>query len=306
MTSSSRQGIVTRFEGRICRVLADGVMLDCAARGLLFKDLGEYTHPVCAGDRVRVDWDGRTWVVSEVFPRRTLIGRSMAGKVPRIKPIAANVDQLIIIAAMKRPRLREGLIDRFLVCAERAGVKAVIVLNKIDLVHAEDVERTAANFGSCGYPVLATCAVDGRGVDEVRRVLAERTSVLAGPSGAGKSTLLNRVQPGLGLATGAVSARTNKGRHVTAAVTLIPLAMGGYVVDTPGVREFGLYDCAPEDLFEGFPEFAPFIGNCRFSDCAHIHEPDCAVKAAVERGDISAQRYGGYVRLRKSLEEGTH
>ena len=130
--------------------------------------------------------------------------------------------------------------------------------------------------------------------------------MLAGPSGAGKSTLLNRVQPGLSLATGAVSARTNKGKHVTAAVTLIPLAMGGYVADTPGVREFGLHDFAPEDLAESFLEFVPFIGKCRFSDCRHIHEPDCAVKAAVESGDISAQRYGGYVRLRKSLEEGTH
>jgi len=302
MTVGSTEGIVTRFDGKVCRVLVDDATLDCAVRGVLFKDLGDCTHPVCAGDRVRIESEGGAHAVAEVLPRTTLIARPIPGRALKIKPIAANIDQLVIIAAMRKPRLRLGLVDRLIVCAERAGVRAIVVLNKIDLCEPEDVATAAYCYTSCGYRVLTTCGLDARGIDELRAVLVGTSSMLVGPSGVGKSTLLNLVEPGLELKTGPVSDKTTKGMHVTTTVTLIPLAAGGYVADTPGVREFGLYDLTAEEVAGYFREFEPFAGECRFSNCSHTHEPGCAVKGAVETGRINRQRYAGYVRLRESLE----
>ena len=188
------------------------------------------------------------------------------------------------------------MLDRFLVIAEKQKVPAVIVANKTDLV-----KEPAAVFGmytQIGYRVIYTSASDGRGLDELRRALAGRISALAGPSGVGKSSLLNALQPGLGLAVNEISMALNKGRHTTVSRQLLPVEGGGYVADTPGWKSLALWDTEPEEMDAYFPELAPLVARCQFSDCSHRHEPGCAVRAALAEGRIHPERYDSYLRLR--------
>ncbi|MEW6093257.1 MAG: ribosome small subunit-dependent GTPase A [Chloroflexota bacterium] len=307
MTQASPEpGLIVRSQSGFFTVQCRGDVtspLICRLRGRLKQ--GPRTGDIAAvGDRVQVTRqpDG-TGTIESIEPR----GRSLVRLDPRPQGVyqqvlLANPDQAIFVFACAQPRPHLRMLDRFLVIAEKQGLPAVIVANKVDLVGQEQAERLFGFYPAIGYPVLYTCAKTGLGVDELRGRLTEKVSALAGPSGVGKSSLLNAVQPGLGLAVREVSAAVGKGRHTTSVRELFPLEGGGYVADTPGMRSLALWDTQPEELDGYFPEIAPLVTGCQFSDCTHRSEPGCAVRAAVEAGKVRPERYDSYLRLRAGEE----
>jgi ribosome biogenesis GTPase / thiamine phosphate phosphatase len=299
-----KTGIVLQARSGRHRVQDGDDAVTCFVRGRL-KQEKLYTDLIATGDYVR--WRptrAGKGVIEEVLPRKTQLSRLQPGPgdIPIEDVIVANPDQVVFIFAVLDPVPHLRLLDRLLVIAENNDLPAIICANKIDLLAAADdpVEEARYLFGvyeEIGYPVIYASARTSQGVDELRERLTGKLSVLSGPSGVGKSSLLNAVQPDLGLATRTISDATGKGRHTTVGVRLWPLVGGGYVADTPGLREAGFYDIEPEELAWHFVEMRPYLADCRFSSCSHTHEPGCAVKAAVEAGLISEERYDSYCRL---------
>ena len=215
----------------------------------------------------------------------------------------ANPDQVTLVFSCANPSPRLRMLDRLLVGAELQDIPVVICANKLDLVEARCAHELFGIYEDIGYCVVYTSAVAGQGVERLRGVLQGKVSALVGPSGAGKTSLLNAIQPGLGLRVGEVSQLTRKGRHTTVVPQLFPLEAGGWVADTPGVRALALFDVDPEDLDAYFPDVAPLVPHCQFSDCAHTAEPGCAVIQAVEDGQVNRHRYESYVRLREEHQK---
>jgi ribosome biogenesis GTPase len=236
-------------------------------------------------------------VIEEIAERTRVLSRKAPGRETE-QVIVANPDQAVFVFSCADPDPNFRMLDRFLVVAEREAMPAVICANKIDLVEPRSARQEFEEYKRLGYGVLYTSAKTGKGIRALRKILTGRLSVMAGPSGAGKSSLLNRVQPGLGLRTRQVSRLTGKGQHTTVSLELIPLEGGGYVADTPGLKAFALWDVEPEELDAYFPEMRERVAACEFSDCTHLHEPGCAVLSAVERGEISPERYESYQRMR--------
>ncbi len=278
-------------------------------RGKFRLDETDVTNPVAVGDRVTIRLnEDQTGLITRIHPRRNKLSRRAAGRrAEREHVIVANVDRAWVVQAVRCPRYNPGFIDRFLVMAEVYEIPPGLIFNKMDLLPASEDEALAAcmaQYEVLGYPVLRTSARTGAGLDAVREAFQGNTNVLTGPSGVGKSTLLNRIESGLHLDTQTVSEKTNKGRHTTTYAALYPLSGGGFVADTPGIREFGLVDLAPEELSHYFVEFLPYLLDCRFRECTHDHEPGCAVKAAVEAGAISRARYESYLNILDALQQG--
>jgi len=248
------------------------------------------------GDRVRAELHAGDGVVVAVRERENALCRA-APHSGRPQLLAANVDQALVVFAVARPEPKRGLVDRFLVGCHMAGISAVVVVNKIDLGF-NGVDDWLGIYQDLEYEVLQVSARTGWGLGRVRRRLVDRTTLFCGPSGAGKSSLLNAVYPGFRLKVGSISDATGKGKHTTTRAELMPLPHGGFVVDTPGLKEFGLLDAESTELVTAFPEIAAEIGGCRFSDCSHTHEPDCAVRVAVEDGVIDAERYASFLKIR--------
>jgi ribosome biogenesis GTPase len=243
-------------------------------------------------------------MIEAIEPRQHLLSRiapTPRGEYKQI--IIANPDQAVFVFACAKPELRLGMLDRLLVVAEKQGLPVLIVANKVDLVDFGQAEALFSHYEPLGYPLVYTSAKTGLGIQELATKLHGKLSVFAGPSGAGKSSLLNSIQPGLGLAVRSVSQVTGKGRHTTVVRQLFPLSGGGYVADTPGLKAMALWDIRPEELDGYFPELRKRVPDCQFSDCTHIHEPACAVLAALERGEIHPERYASYVRMRMGQDE---
>jgi ribosome biogenesis GTPase len=216
--------------------------------------------------------------------------------------IVANADQLLIISSWRDPHIWLELVDRYLIAAERYNLLPIICVNKIDLAESvETPQATLQPYQDLGYRVIFTSALTGKGVGKLRKVLSQRTSVLAGLSGVGKSSLLAAVQPGLELRIGQVNEQSGEGRHTTTQVVMHRLERGGFVVDTPGIREFGLSELRQEELARFYPEIVAVSGACRFGNCSHMHEPGCAVKAAAHKGSISVDRYHSYQKIYATL-----
>lgn len=281
--------------------LDDGTLLECRLRGRVKQERGD-SDLVVIGDRVAVaplaDGDA---MIESVEPRRTRFSRRQPGPRGSWKEdmIVANLDQVLVVFACADPMPHLRMVDRFLVVAEHNEVEAVVVANKVDLVGLAAARGIFAGYEAVGYPVHFVSAREGIGVEELADRLVGRVSVVTGPSGVGKSTLLNAIQPGLRIETGAVSESVHKGRHTTTSAELHPLTApgGGYVADTPGLRELGLWHVPPEELAWCFPEMRDHIGRCAFNDCRHLQEPRCAVLAAVAAGQISEARHDSYRRL---------
>ena len=281
-----------------------GELLFCRVRGRLYDAAGSKKHPVAPGDIVLVTHvSPGAGVVEEIRPRRTWLSRPSGQRGDKEQILAANVDQLAIVVAVKNPPLRVGLIDRLIVAARNQQIEPFVVINKVDLGRRQKVDEVSSIFTELGYRVLRTCATEGGGVEDLIAALAGKTTIFAGHSGVGKTSLLRRIDPSLTLKVGDVSRSTGKGCHTTTRAQLLRLPAGGYVVDTPGVRAFGLWDLDPADLDVFFNEFEPFIEKCRYYDCTHEHEPACAIRDALSRGVISEPRYKAYLRILETLRE---
>lgn len=290
------QGRVISVHGLKSRVQGeDGELYECAVRQVLKSLSIEQRNAVVAGDRVRFraesPLDG---MIESIEPRSGVISRTSRGQQ---HVLVANVDYLLIIASAAEPNLKPGLIDRFLLTAEQCGVEPVVVINKVDLGDAAGLQQLLGVYASLGYRVLLTSAQTGLNIEYLRELLQGKQTALAGQSGVGKSSLLNRIQPGLGLAVAEVSQDNQKGRHTTTATKLIPIKQGGAVFDTPGIRQFQLWDISSGEVAGLMPDFRPYVSGCRYPDCLHLSEDDCAVKDAVADARIDARRYETYCHL---------
>jgi ribosome biogenesis GTPase len=287
-------GRVLRVHGLYCIVEAeDGRQFRCVVRRLLRTLATDERNIVTCGDRVRFQpapaGDG---VIERVEPRHGVLTRASRG---REHVLVANVDQVVFVVSLVEPELKPHLIDRYLASAAQGDVRPVLCLNKADLVEPADYQALVGYYSQLGVPALLTSAATGAGIGRLRERLKGRETVFSGQSGVGKSSLLNAIQPELGLRVREVSEVNQKGRHTTTTAELIKLEFGGWVVDTPGVRQFGLWDVIPEEVEGFFPEFRPFVPLCGFPDCTHTHEERCAVKRAVLRRWVSESRYTSYL-----------
>lgn len=294
------RGTVVAMRGLYAEVDDGAALWACTVRRLLRTRLIGDRHPVTVGDHVRFrvettgDPAGRKGVIESVEKRQGLLQRR-AGR--RTQTIAANIDQAIIVSSAAEPTPKPHLIDRYVVASLAGEIMPVICMNKADLDSDGSAAAVLERYVDLGYQTLATSAVTGVGIDRLREILENNASVIAGQSGVGKSSLLNIVQPGLNLRTRGITEQTGKGRHTTSTANMIRLQIGGYVVDTPGIRSFDL-SIVPRNEFEAyFVEFVDRLADCKFPDCTHVHEDGCAIKAALERGEIHPQRYESYVQL---------
>ena len=290
-------GTVLERDGSTYRILTAGGEVRAVLRGKMKRD----TPRVVVGDRVELDTEVETGLlaIAGVADRTSLLAR----RVPEgrgTRPVAANVDQVLVVTATRDPDPVPQLVDRLLVVAEANQIPAAVVLNKVDLDPGQALRE---RFLRAGYPVVSTSVKTGAGLDELRARLVGRESVVTGPSGAGKSSLLNALEPGLQLRTGEISARVRRGTHTTVSAVMVPLAIGGFLVDTPGFSEVGLWGLEPRELAYCFPEFRAVMGRCRYADCSHVHEPGCAVLEAVRGGTIAVDRHESYRTLLAELVE---
>lgn len=329
--AGARHGVVASGTGGTWRVITDdGAECEAVLRGRLKKSesgrrpdgslrrdtiaADAATLKLAVGDRVRLESDARdrAWTITEILPRKSRLARRAPGGGPGERVLAANVDQVLVMFAAAKPDPHPRMLDRFLVIAEANHLAARIVINKVELVGEHIARERFVDYERAGYPMHYTSVKQRIGIDAVGEILSGRVTVVSGPSGVGKSSLLNALFPGLGLRVAEISESVNKGRHTTVGAFLHPLARlvpgvdaiaAGAVVDTPGLREIGLWELPIDDLGRCFPELRELTGECRFADCAHLAEPGCAVRRAVESGGLSSARYHSYLKLRTEISE---
>ena len=306
------EGLVIRTTGNWYRVLPDGgEAVECRLRGNYRLRGNKQTNPVAVGDRVlfEMEADG-TGVIHDVRDRSNYIVRRATKLSKQTHVIAANIDLLCIVATLGLPRTSTGFIDRLLVTAEAYHIPACIIFNKCDLLVDDDLraiqDELSSLYRAVGYPVLEVSALNGNGIEELKNLIAGKTVLFSGHSGVGKSALLNAISPGLSLKVGAISDWSLKGRHTTTFAEIHPVNLSPftshlspftYLIDTPGIKEFGMVDFTPQELGHFFPEMRRVLHDCYFANCTHRHEPRCAVKAALESGDISEERYRNYLSI---------
>ena len=316
-------GVVLGGTGGVWRVQRDdGVIIDTSLRGRVKKSnagrradgslrrdtiaAAADTLKLAIGDRVVLEQDesSSAWTIARILPRRSKLARRAPGGGFGERVVAANVDQVVVVFAAANPEPHPRMLDRFLVIAASNDIPTLVVINKIDLVSAADVHARFAAYERAGYPLHLTSTRTGAGLAALAAALHGRVTAISGPSGAGKSSLLNAIYPGFNLRVGEISRSVNKGRHTTVGASMHPLPGpdGGFVVDTPGLREVGIWELDPRELARCFIEFRPHIDRCRFGDCLHRAEPGCAVRDAVAAGEVSADRYDSYLRLLEELE----
>ncbi len=312
----SPSAVVARVDfGSCVLLLDDGELLAGRARGKLMGPRKSLGNAIVVGDRVTFERPadpasgGTDVVVSAVAPRRNSFSRRASGNRAAEQVVAANLDQVVLVASVADPDFSRGLADRVFCQAEHAGLPARLVLNKVDLaLQSPDTDPRGVldDYAQAGVPGHRVCAKTHEGIEELRRACVGQRSLFVGHSGVGKSTVLNALVPGLDLLEGAVNAKTGKGRHTTTAAVLARPEPGFELIDTPGVRAFALWGIGPEDLDHAYREFAPLLGRCKFNDCRHRGEPGCALDAAAASGLIARRRLASYRRLLEELESESH
>lgn len=291
-------GVVVRATGSWYDVMRHGERVQCRIRGKLRLRGARSTNPVVVGDVVHCQADeGGDYVICDISPRRNYIIRRASNLSKESHIIAANIDRALLMVTLRSPATATEFVDRFLVTCEAYKVPVTILLAKTDIQDREQIAAFCEVYEGAGYEVLEVSATDGVGVDRVRELLAGHTTLISGNSGVGKSTLIRAIDPTLDIRTGELSESHHKGRHTTTFSTMYPLSDGGYVVDTPGIKGFGLLDIDADELWHYFPEMMRVATGCRFYNCTHTHEPGCAVIGAVECGEISLMRYESYLKI---------
>lgn len=286
-----------------------GQWFNARIRGVLKMDDITSTNPVAVGDIVEIDIEEEeagTAIINSIADRRNYINRQSPKSKYQHHIVAANLDQSVLVATLREPRTSQGFIDRFLVASEMYHVPAVIVFNKWDIYREKEkqlYEEWAAMYGEAGYPVIVCSTVTGEGIEALKQKLTGKISLFSGHSGVGKSTLLNAILPELKLRTQDVSGWSGKGMHTTTFAEMFDLPGGGSLIDTPGVREFGLVNVTKQELSHYFPEMRSRLNDCQFNNCQHLNEPGCAIKQAVEEGAITAERYESYISLLLTIDE---
>ena len=299
MEQHQTEGIVISSSGSWYEVATEAGVLNCRIRGRLRLKGIRSTNPVVVGDRVIVEPDGESSVIVGIIPRRNYIIRRASNLSKESHIIAANLDQALLIVTLHSPTTPREFVDRFLVTCEAYKVPVTIVLGKADILseeHADEAEEFTAIYEDAGYRVMRLSSITGEGVEEIRAMLRDRTTLVAGNSGVGKSTLVGSIDPSLDIRTGEISESHHKGKHTTTFSTMYALE-GGYIIDTPGIKGFGLIDIEGRELCRYFPEMMRLSPSCRFYNCTHTHEPGCAVTEAVKEGRVAWSRYDSYLKI---------
>ena len=295
------KGRVTKSTGSWYNVrLEDGTTVQARVKGKLRLVERRTTNPVNIGDVVMVDTEDGDTVIREVLPRTNYIIRQSSRNRTAEHILACNIDQALLMATISQPRTSSGFIDRFLVTATAYHIPSILLFNKMDLYEEKEMKilnEMKSAYSIAGYRVIMTSAVRKEGVDEVKELMMNKTSLLAGHSGVGKSTLINAIVPELDLKTSELSGYHEKGKHTTTFAEMFELPFGGFIIDTPGIKEFGIIDFEESEVSHYFPEMEKRLHDCRFNNCLHINEPGCAVKDAVEKGEIAISRYENYLSI---------
>jgi len=297
-------GIVVKSTGSWYEVMKpSGEIINCRLKGKFRLQGLKHTNPVTVGDKINYEMEpnSENGVIFSIEPRKNYIIRKSSNLSKQTHIIASNIDQAILMVTIAFPNTSLGFIDRFLVTAEAYHIPTTIIFNKVDLCTngLEDVLQETIDLyhKKVGYAYLKTSVNDKIGLDKVKELLQNKTTLVAGHSGVGKSSLLNAIEPNLNLRTGIISKTSFNGQHTTTFAQMHPLSFGGFIIDTPGIREFGVVDLNNAELSHYFKEMKPFIGKCKFNNCQHIHEPQCAVLEALEAGQIPAERYQSYLSI---------
>ncbi|HYV93861.1 MAG TPA: ribosome small subunit-dependent GTPase A [Chitinophagales bacterium] len=300
------KGLVTKSTGSWYNVrLEDGTNVQARVKGKLRLVDRRTTNPVNIGDRVVIDTEEGDSVISEILPRENYIIRQSSRNRTAEHILACNLDQAMVMATISQPRTSTGFIDRFLVTATAYHVPSIVVLNKTDLYQEKEMRimnEWKSVYTSAGYKVITTSAEKMEGINEVREMMTNKTSLLAGHSGVGKSTLINKIVPELNLKTEEIAKWNEKGKHTTTFAEMFELPFGGFIIDTPGIKEFGILDLEEAEVSHYFPEMEKRLHDCRFNNCLHINEPGCAVKDALEKGEIAMSRYENYLSIIHELK----
>ncbi len=294
------QGVVIRATGSWYEVLSDQKVYNCRIRGRLRLKGVRSTSPVVVGDIVHFEGDSdENYTIETIETRRNYIIRRASNLSKESHIIASNIDRAIIVATLFSPATPTEFIDRFLVTCEAYKIPATIILAKVDLARSEEdmMHNFIATYRSAGYEVVEVSATEGIGLERVKEILKGHTTLISGNSGVGKSTLIGAIEPGIEIKTGEISSSHNKGKHTTTFSTMYPLSEGGYIIDTPGIKGFGLLDIDDDELWHYYPEMMRYGADCQFYNCTHTHEPKCAVVRAVEQGEIAYSRYESYLKI---------
>ena len=303
------EGLVTLSKGKWCKVLVEnGDLLDCRIKGRFKLDDMKLTNPVTVGDRVIVvvEEGQETAMITQILPRKNYVARQSPSRKYMLHLLASNIDQALVIVTIRSPNVKLGFVDRFLLTTEPLDIPTCIVFNKVDLLDEDDLADLAeieAIYQTIGYQTLRVSATERLGLDEFKAILQDKTTLIGGHSGVGKSTLVNAIQPQLHLRIGDISDYTGKGTHTTTFSELFALSFGGNIIDTPGIKELAFIDLTPEQVTDNFREFFHEAPNCKYKDCKHFQEPNCAVKTAVNEGKISEMRYASYINILTEVQE---
>jgi len=273
-------------------------VLDCVLNGKLRFDGRKTTNPVAVGDKVDIEREGEDTVISNIHPRKNYIIRKSINLSKQAQILASNLDQAILVATLVAPRTSLGFIDRFLITAEAYSIPAKLIFNKADILDKQLLElqqEIIDIYTEIGYECIVVSSINGEKLEKVKSLLKNKITLISGHSGVGKSTLINAIEPTLNLKTGEISSAHSKGMHTTTFAELHELSFGGFIIDTPGIKELGLVEMKKEEVGHYFPEIRERMNNCKFNNCIHVNEPKCAIKEAVEKGEISEERYTSYL-----------